>query len=55
MFDRKYTVKIYNEGQSTPILEFSVYCQRIAVSGHVLIVDGMQFFYSKNHFIAIDN
>ena len=54
MFDRKYLIKIYQSGESVPLLEYTVDAQLVAVEGHALIVDGIRLQYSERHYISVE-
>ena len=55
MFDRRYIIKIYCEGQNTPLLEFTVDGMSVIVDGHTLIIDGAKIKFSDNHYISVIN
>lgn len=54
MFDRKYAVRIYIGGQSSPLLEFFVMAQYIKVLGHSIDIDGTVLNFSDNHCIGVE-
>jgi len=55
MFDRKYIIKIYCEGQNTPLLQFAVDAMSVIVDGHTLIIDGAKIKFSDKHYISVTN
>lgn len=55
MFDRRYIIKIYCEGQNTPLLEFTVDAMSVIVDGHTLIIDGAKIKFSDKHYISVTN
>lgn len=54
MFDRKYCIKIYRGGESTPLIEYTVDAQLVAVNGHILTIDGVRLMHSDNHYISVE-
>jgi hypothetical protein len=55
MFDRKYIIKVYCEGQNIPLLEFTVNGMSVIVDGHTLIIDGAKIKFSDKHYISVTN
>lgn len=55
MFDRKYIIKVYCEGQNIPLLEFTVNGMSVSVDGHTLIIDGAKINFSDKHYISVTN
>ncbi len=54
MFDRKYIVKIYLEGQNAPQISFVVHANYISVKGHDIHVDGVVLAFADNQYITVE-
>ena len=54
MFERKYLLRVYHEGQSAPTLEFVVEAVSVTLHGHKVNADGTWLIFTENQYITID-
>ena len=54
MFQRRFIIKIYYEGEHAPELEFYVNAQYVNIQGHSVKIDGVTLEFSQNHYIVVE-
>ena len=52
MFDRKYVVKIYLEGQAEPVVSFFVLANQVVAEGHTVKIDGIVLRFADNQYVT---
>ena len=54
MFDKKYTIRVYLDGQSVPLLEFVTTAVSVNVEHHTVNIDGIRLQFSDNQYITAE-
>jgi hypothetical protein len=54
MFDRKYSVKVYQPNQPDPVVTFVVVATQVVVDRNVVKIDGTIIRFPDHQYIAIE-
>ncbi len=54
MFDKKYLVKIYREGENVPAMQFMLVGVYVVVEGHSIHADTTRLYFAENEYITVE-